>query len=176
MATQEELTETELRSRDGSSVAIREDVLETRDSRGRLVFQYDPRTGRGVVHFPGGVEISSSKSLRLSSAEMVEIAAGRGIVIDSRCVRARVGEADFEGGRVAARAGEAKFVWGKLDQSVGRLVQTVRNLYQRIEALWHVRAGRVRTESQGSYLLQAEDARVQAKGDVRIQGESINLG
>lgn len=131
---------TELKASDGSSVAIREDdVLETRDSRGRLLFEYDPATGRAVVHVAGELELAAGRKITLRSPEIHLIA-------------------------------------GKFEQTVGRLFLWAQSAYERIEGLWHARAGRVRTEAESSYLLQTKRANLVSKGDLRLQGESINLG
>jgi len=59
---------------------------------------------------------------------------------------------------------------------VGRLVEFADNVYRRVEGLYHVRASRVRMEAERSMLLQGESADLEAQGDVRIQGDSVNLG
>lgn len=182
----EELKE-ELRATDGSRVAIRKgEILETRDSRGRLLFEYDSATGHGVLYFPGmalrigaqdgKVEVASTRGLRLRSAEELEIVGERGVRIESPELLARVGATKFEGDRIEATATEARFSYGKLEQVVGRFFQFARDMYQRVESLLHIRAGRVRTEAGSSYHVQAERVRVQAKEDVQVQGNEINLG
>lgn len=154
----ESVVDLELRSEDGSSVAIRPgpegEILETRDRRGRLLFEYDPATGRAVVHCAG--------DLRLHSEGVVEIRGDRAVRIETP---------SFE-----ARADEARLSWGKLEEVVGRLFRFARNAYLRVESLLHTRAGRIRTEAESSYLQQAETVIVQAREDVRVQGRSINLG
>ena len=152
------LVDPELRSEDGSRVSIRSgpegEILETRDRRGRLVFEYDPSSGRAVVHCAG--------DLRLHSQGTVEIEGERGIRIETP---------SFE-----VRADEARLTWGKLEEVVGRLFRFARDAYVRVESLLHTRAGRIRTEAERSHLLQAENVNVQAREDVRVQGRSINLG
>ncbi len=138
--------------KDGSTVAIRGEVLETRDSAGRLVFEYDPATGRATFHSTD-IEIAC-RTMRIRGEESIEISAPR----------------------LSASAQEARATWGKLEHVVGRMVLWARDAYQRVEGLFHSRAGRIRTESRGAYLLQSESARIHAKEEVRIQGETVNLG
>ncbi len=165
-----------LSAADGSRVVIRpeegREILETRDARGRLVFEYDSSTGRGVLYFPGmalsvrsengSVELSSSRGLRLRSAEDLELIGGRGVRIDTP--------------QLEATATEARFSFGRLEQTVGRFFQFARDFYQRIESLLHTRAGRIRTEAGRSYHVQAGHARIQAKEEVELRGRQINLG
>ena len=154
------LTElTELRTSDGSTVGVRGEILETRDSAGRLVFEYDSATGRATLHAPD-IEIDC-RSLRIRGQERVDISAP---------------ELNVGADRITASAREVRTTWGKLEQVVGRLIVWAKESYQRVDGLLHSRAGRIRTESRGAYLLQANSARVHAKEEVRIQGETINLG
>jgi len=87
------VVEQELRAEDGSAVSIRPapegEILETRDSRGRLLFEYEPATGRGIVHCAG--------DLRFQSEGTVEFAAKRGIRIETPKLSAQVSETVYEG-------------------------------------------------------------------------------
>ena len=183
---------TELTAADGSSVVLRPasqgDILETRDPRGRILFEYDSSSGRAVVHFPGsefeiqssdgrvelvcktGLTIRSGGTVRIESEREVRMVSGAsGFAVDPERVSLEAPAAD-------ARVGEARVACGKLEQSFGRVIGWAKVVYQRIEDLMHVRAGRIRTEADKGHLVQAERARVQADGDVHIQGRTINLG
>lgn len=131
----------ELKTDDGS-VAVREDgILETRDRRGRLLFEYDPATGTAAVYAAG--------DLRIRSGGTVEIDAERGVKITTP---------------------------GTFETHVGRRFEFATDAYCRVEKVISVTAGRVRTQCEGAWLVQADTARVQAEGDVKLQGETIHLG
>ncbi|MBI2901641.1 MAG: DUF3540 domain-containing protein [Planctomycetes bacterium] len=132
----------ELRTTEGSRVAVREDgILETRDRQGRILFEYDPATGRAAVYAPG--------DLRIRSGGCVEIDAEHGVKITTP---------------------------GTFETNAGRVFEFATDAYCRVEKLLHVTAGRVRTQVEGAWLVQSDTARVQAEGDVKLQGETILLG
>jgi len=188
--------EMELHSEDGSLVRIcpspEGEALETRDSLGRLLFEYHPATGRGILHFSGtGLDIQSAGRVRIHSDTTIDLEAkhgvrlagpdahlelNRGIEITSPAVHAEIEDLRYSGHSLVAQASEARTSFGKLEQVVGRFFQFARHWYQRAEALLHTRAGRIRAEASESYLLQTEQVSVQATQDVRIQGKTINLG
>lgn len=187
---------------DGTAARLEGDRLEVRDHDGRLLFEYDASQRRAVIHLPGAdlelrsakgrFELASRSDLRISSAGVVEIEGAKGsrlggpdaavdvkpgrVEVSAPVLESKVAEVRHEGERVEAKATEAQFSWGKAEEIVGRLFTFARDKYERIESLLHTRAGRIRIESQSAYLLQAERANLRAKGDVRIDGETINLG
>lgn len=170
----------ELRAQDGASALLRDDgeILELRDPQGRLIIEYDTRESRAIFYFPeaqlrvrsadGKVEFSSDQGMKFATKGALELEAKR--------LDARIGETDFRGERIVARATEVRVAWGKLEQVVGRLFTFAKNVYERVEGLLHSRAGRVRAESKGSYLVQAERVTVAAQDDVKLQGKVINVG
>lgn len=158
-----------LQTEDGSAVAIRENrILETRDAKGRLLFEYDVVTGSAVVHLAG--------ALRVRAGE-VDIEARRGVRIASGESEVTLSPVGIEGTapRVSAKAQDARFAWGSVEHLVGRLRVWARSVYERVEGLFHTRAERVRVEAD-DHLVQAGSATVVAQDDVRIDGKSINLG
>jgi hypothetical protein len=186
------LTPPEIVAADGSSVRLRTgavgEILETKDARGRVLFEYDAGTGRAVVRFPGtGLEIQAvdgrvelvcENGLTIRSGGKVEIASPSGVTLASEQSTLSLDPERIAAGAVAAdvRVGDAKLACGKLEQSLGRVISWSKAVYQRVEELLHVRAGRMRTEAEGQHLVQADRARIHAEGDVHVQGRSINLG
>jgi hypothetical protein len=182
----------ELAAADGSAVSIRPgstgETLETRDRSGQLLFEYQPATGRAIVHLPGlGLEFRSvdgrlelvcDRPLTIRSEGTVEIQGERGTNLSCGPSSLRVGpealELDAPVARV--RVDEARVACGKVEQSLGRVITWAKQVYERVEELLHVRAGRIRTEAEQGHLIQASQARVQAEGDVHVQGRTINLG
>jgi len=186
------LTGNELAAADGSAVSIRPgsggETLETRDRDGQLLFEYQPATGRATVRLPGlGLEFRSvdgrtelvcDRNLTIRSEGTVEIVGERGSTLACGPSSVRVGQEglELEAPVARVRAGEAKIACGKVEQSLGRVITWAKQVYERVEDLLHVRAGRIRTEAENGHLVQASQARVQAEGDVHVQGRSINLG
>lgn len=176
-------------------------ALEIHDPEGRLLLQYDPATGRAVLHLPGAevnieskegrVVLSSEQDLVLESSRKVRIHGRRGVSIEgdrsaldlgrrasfrAPALDSKIGEVRHEGERVEAKATEAVFSWGRLKQVVDRCLQFARESYLRIESVFDTRAGRIRTEAEQAYDVRADQARLIARGDVRIDGKTINMG
>ncbi len=189
----------------GSAAALRNGpdgaTFEIRDGVGRLVFEYDAATGRGTLHLgaadlrlaaaDGAVELSSTADLRLRSEGTVAIAGQRVLLeseknrievnprrieVRSSVLRARVRRTSYRGRLIRARAEDVEVRWGRVQRVLGRVIEWATDVYQRVEGLWHARADRVRLEAERGLLMQAETADVTARGDVRVQGDSINLG
>jgi hypothetical protein len=176
-------------------------LIEVRDAAGRLVFEYDSVTGHGTLHLPGtdlrlalaggAVELSTASNLRLRSEGAVEIAGRRvrlaadgnklelapeRVELRANALRAQVHRTSFQGRRIRVRAQDLYLTLGRVQRVLGRVVEWATAIYPRVEGLWHTRADRVRTEAERGILLQGETADVVARGDVRVQGDSINLG
>jgi hypothetical protein len=177
------------------------EVLEARDSNQRLLLRFDPAARTAVICLPdaelmlrsvnGTIELSSSSPIRIRSGQRLELTAGEseslesasrlavtvgGVELDTRALRATVRETNFVGEALTARADRVILVWEKCERIVGRAFDYARHAYQRVEVLLHVRAGRIRTESHGPLVMQSRTTRIQATDDVRVQGQTINLG
>lgn len=184
----------EIRSSDGSRAVLRRDsgaeVLETRDARGRLVFEFHPATGRAVVHIPGSLEVQSEGEIRFRGRS-IALEAERNVAITSEGAAIRLdhalaieaGQTRIDSGEIALHAGlvqaetrEVRFQAERLEQTIGRALLTARELLQRVHGLVHTRAGRVRTQTRADFTLQAKTANLVAGGEFRVQGETIHLG
>jgi hypothetical protein len=119
----------------------------------------------------GAIEMRAECDIRIRSGGRVEIRGDQGVTMST-------GETHLalDPRSVRARAEEATFTWGKLHQVVGRLFDWAGSVYRRVDGVLHTRAGRVRTQAQKGYLLQAREARIHARKDVRVQGRQIHLG
>jgi hypothetical protein len=58
----------------------------------------------------------------------------------------------------------------------GRVVQRVKDIFCRVENLQQTQAKTVRTTVSGDYYLTSNHADIQAKDDVKINGNKIHLG
>ncbi|HZE96191.1 MAG TPA: DUF3540 domain-containing protein [Planctomycetota bacterium] len=182
----------ELSSTGGARVGIRPtpagEILETRDSRGQLVFEFNAASGRAVLHFGGSglrlqavdgrVEIVSESTIAIRSEGGIELEGARGVRLACGPHAATVTPEgiDVDAAAARVRVDDARVSCGKLEQKVDRVLLWAKDVYHRIEGLLHTRAGRVRTEAERDHLVQAERARLQAEGDVHVQGRTVNLG
>lgn len=162
-----------------------DEPIEARDARGEVVFRYDPATRRAVMILPGAglsitctdgvLELHAPRGIRLRTEGTVQVEAREGVKLEGERIEARVETAALQAASVSARASVARFAWGKLELSAGRLFEWAGAVYRRVDGLLHTRAGRIRTQSKGAALLQADTARIQAKNEVRIDGSSVHL-
>ena len=185
----------EIRAADGSRVAVRSDagaeILETIDSRGRLIFEFHPATGRAVLHVPGALDVEAEGAIRLKGKtitldaehEMSLSSADSRLQMNPDAMRLDSGEIAFCAKEMKARADrgqaeirEIRFRAERLEQSIGRVILVARELLQRVEGLIHTRAGRVRIQSRRDVTIQTRTANLVAKDDFRVQGETIHLG
>lgn len=98
--------------------------------------------------------------------------------LDVRTVRAEV---TVDDGRVMARTlstvvETSRVVAGVIDTTVTRAVTRAQNVFQEVEELAQMQAGRMRTLVRGTYHLFGRRAVVKADEDVKIKGDKIHLG
>lgn len=87
------------------------------------------------------------------------------------------GEVRLESERaITLRAPEVRVEAGKFELSTQRIIERARDVYRWVAGLFQVKAERMRTVVETDYHLKAETINEKAKGDVNIDGQSINLG
>ena len=129
------------------------------------------------------ISINSASNLHLRGATGVRIGCGesaveitRGaisIASDKMTAKGRMVECD--GWEIRLHAEMLRISCAKLERIASRVLEYARESYQRIDNLLHVRAGRIRSESQSNHSLHGATVRIDAKEDVRIMGEKIHL-
>lgn len=84
---------------------------------------------------------------------------------------------DIVAGRgVRIAAPEVSLRAGKLEIIAQRIVEKARDAYVWIAELFQLKSRRVRASAESTLDLRAQTAYVKAKGDMNIDGRSINLG
>jgi hypothetical protein len=129
------------------------------------------------------IAIKSDSTLHLSGADGVRIACGESVVdltpgalsIASEKMTAKARMAECEGREIRLSADLLRISCAKLERIASRVLEYARESYQRVDNLLHIRAGRIRSESQSNHSLHGATVRVDAKEDVRIMGEKIHL-
>ena len=201
-------SEQRLRTQGGASAVGRvEDGIEhieVRDCRDRLVFEFDPQSGRTVVWAPGGdisfraagnVEFVAGKSVQCRAHDEVKLEAGEGrlrsslalgaevVAISSRVLRMAAESADFalteatlRSDQIRASVGDAKVVMSRLETITDRLFEQAKTVFRTVEDLHQLKTGRARTLVRDGYDLRAGYASIEAEADMKIDGKSIHLG
>ncbi|NUU02188.1 DUF3540 domain-containing protein [Herbaspirillum robiniae] len=136
-----------------------------------------------VLALPGGVALNTDHGKLTVSGRQLEMAATEGLTLQAPTlgVAALRGEMKFgsletSAQQVQARFGAVSLMARVLNSTVDRLVQKAKNSLRWTEGLDETRAGRVRAQVQGRHEIRAGHATVIAEGQVKIDGEKIDLG
>jgi hypothetical protein len=141
-----------------------------------LMAEYDAETGHNVVRLPrgtvrfeadGDLELASTKTLRTESERIEASASVADVTLDRGALRAR---------RWETFSTLAKLTADVLETHATRIVTRAKNVYEEVEALAQLHAGRVRMVADEALHLHARRALVKADEDVKIKGEKIHLG
>jgi hypothetical protein len=181
-------------------------LLEVRDRRGELIFEYDPDNDRsrvivnrgtldvsapeGDIRFSAGGRVQLQGSVvELSAATLPGTAPSRfslgpfrcglqapGLDIRSGQGRIELDDVDYRGKRLVSRVARARLAWGRLESLVDTLVQKARTSFTTVEELSQTRAGRMRTLVAGAFRMKAERASLKTGKSFEIDGERINIG
>lgn len=195
------LTGAMVTTRDGASARVEQDgaseVLAVRDRAGRLLFQYDAASGKGMLIMPegdlvlaaprGSIEMVAAHGIRAVSAGEIELtsATAAGLRVTGRETESQVrlegdrAEIDAAALRVSAKEsdldlGDAKARAGALNASVDRAELTFGTLLRS--------AGRVIEQAENVYQrvselceLKAGRLRTLVRGSVWMKGEDLTL-
>jgi hypothetical protein len=141
-----------------------------------VVVEHDAEARRSVVRLPRG-------SVRFEADGDLELAATQTVRVAGRRIEAAADEAEVTLGRGALRARRweafvehATQTIEVLETRASRIVERAKNVYQEVEELAQVHAGRVRVVADDALHLHARRALVKADEDVKIRGEKIHLG
>jgi len=81
-----------------------------------------------------------------------------------------------EGESLTATLFRSRLVIERLETIAGRVLQRAKDVFCRVENLQHTQAKSIRTTASDDYYLKSNHADIQAKDDVKINGDKIHLG
>lgn len=146
-------------------------------SAARFTIEEDEESGKTIVSVPqgdldfraetGNINLDAAKNINLNCHEFG---------LDSAKGDIKITEATYQGRILGMTVERTKLLLGKVNSTIGRLVEKAKNVYRDVENLNQLKAGRMRTLVDGSYHLKGERIIEKAKKEVRIDGEKINLG
>jgi hypothetical protein len=140
-------------------------------------------TASGSLMMPGGGSLDANNGALAINARSVDVTGKESLRFSSARINVSALMADvrvkcldnwFE--RVETQVGRAILTAKHYQLSLNRFFQRTVESYRWTEKLDETRAGRVRVRAEGAYQLQSKQASLKAKGQVRIDGESIDLG
>jgi hypothetical protein len=108
-----------------------------------------------------------SRRIRLSSPELT-FAARRGEL--------QMDEVDCAAKTLSGRVGHARLVIGTLERIADSVIEKARNVYNTVEGVFQLKAGRMRTMLDGTYHFKARRAYLKAQEDFKVNADKIHLG
>ena len=202
-----------LRTRDGACAALIEkdgaEVVAVQDRHGRLIFEYDPQSGRGSLIMPegdlalhaarGGIDLVAAEGIRcVSGGDLVfrsrsgaSIGVGGSVIgadergvalrgenlrVDAEQANLSMNRARYRGEQLDAQVSWVRLTMDKLESAAERVVARATNVFQRVQGLHQLKAGRLRTLVRDTISCKGRDVTVKAQEDVCVDGERINLG
>jgi hypothetical protein len=81
-----------------------------------------------------------------------------------------------EGESLTATLSRSRLVIERLETVAGRVLQRAKDVFYRVENLQHTQAKSIRTTASDDYYLKSKHTDIQAKDDVKINGDKIHLG
>jgi hypothetical protein len=138
---------------------------------------------RSRLVLPGGVELHADHGKLQVDAQQIDLAAHQGVSLQAPKIDMTAIAGDLKFHRLEASAQEFQARLGvvttiaqSVNSTVGRLIQKAKNSFRWIENLDETRAGRVRMKVDERFHLHAKHATMLADGQVKIDGEKIDLG
>ncbi len=154
-------------------------VLPAKDAvhAARFTIEEDDDSGKVIVSVPlGDLDFRAEKgSINLEASQNINLNCHE-LDLDSAKGDIKITEATYQGRILGMTVERTKMLIGKVNSTVGRLVEKAKNVYRDVENLNQVKAGRMRTLVDGSYHVKGERIVEKARKEVRIDGEKINLG
>lgn len=132
---------------------------------------------------PGGIAMQSDAGALTVRARRVSLEASESVAMQAPSVSLSGISGEMRFMRLEAVAQKMRAHFGAVQglaqsvtTTVGRLVQRVGNSLRQVEKLDETRAGRVRMQVEDRFDLKSRHASVRAVGQVKIDGEKIDLG
>lgn len=152
----------------------------------------------------GNIDLLAGKRIRLAAVEDIDISSHSSVQLQCRQQGAKASRMLLTNGRIDTRSERlsmsakradlsfsstryvsetllatvehAELVLGKLDTIAQRVRQRSKELFQQVQGLHQVRAGRFRAIVEDSLDMRGRSTTIEADEDVRINGNKINLG
>lgn len=132
---------------------------------------------------PGGVALHAARGDLQIEAARIELNASSAVSVQAPVIGMEGVRGEMTFHRMDASINEAHARFGivstmaqQVTSTVGRIVQKARDSFRWIEKVDETRAGRVRMKVQERLHVTARDASVLAQGNVKIDGDKIDLG
>lgn len=175
------------------------ETLRVISKEGVLLFEYDASTGKSRVNAPSGglefhadngeIALCSSKSIRLATLDSESgcqssftLEAGKmdftsaELGITSGKGDFRIGETHFAGNALKGEVRTVRLAMKRFESTAETVVQKAKNIYQTVEELVQVHAGRMRALIEATLHVKSKRTFLKSEEDVKINGNKIYLG
>lgn len=138
---------------------------------------------QGTLVLPGGASLVANKGKLTLTATEIALQGQDAVNLAAPRVKLAAAQCDLQTNSLRASVAEFKGVFGHVNSvaqsvttTVGRLVQKAGDSFRWTENLDETRAGRMRLQIAERFHLKSRHASVIAEGQVKIDGEKIDLG
>ncbi|MDR6739164.1 hypothetical protein J2X56_001150 [Herbaspirillum sp. 1173] len=138
---------------------------------------------QATLKLPGDVSLHTAQGQLQVQAEQLELTGRKRVTVVGAQVELAGVQGDVRFSRlntsaeeVNARFGVVRSMAQSITSTVGRLVQKARDSFRWVENLDETRAGRVRMQVKERFHMKAKHTTLLADGQVKIDGEKIDLG
>ncbi|MBC3766671.1 DUF3540 domain-containing protein [Neptunicella marina] len=115
----------------------------------------------------GGIHLDAAGEITMNSQQF-DLSAAKGNI--------KILDTSYQGLRLGVTIEKTKLLLGKINSTVGRIIEKAANVYRQVDNLHQIKAGRMRTVVDGTYHIKGQRLIEKADKEVRIDGEKINLG
>ncbi|HOO39276.1 MAG TPA: DUF3540 domain-containing protein [Deltaproteobacteria bacterium] len=161
-----------------------EQKMKVFSAKKELLFEYDEATGTARVNMPSGdlefvaekgnISFQSGQDISFHGHHVdmktheIGVSAHRGDL--------RIEEAVYTGRKLLGNIGHAKLIAERLETAAQTMIEKAQNLFQSVEELSQLKAGRMRTLVKKTFHFKSNKAFVKAEEDYKIRAEKIHLG
>jgi hypothetical protein len=159
-------------------------TMKVFSSKKELLFEYDEVAGTARVNMPSGdlefvaekgnISFQSGRDICFSSRHMdldsdeISMTAHKGDL--------RIDEALYTGKKLLGNIRHAKLIAERLETVAQTMIEKAQNLFQSVDELCQLKAGRMRTLVKKTFHFKSNKAFVKAEEDYKIRAEKIHLG
>ncbi len=159
-------------------VIVKEKPVQLINKKGELIFEYDPETGSSRVNVRSGSLdfithhgninfISKRGTIKMSSADLQ---------ITNKHTSIKSEQLNYIGDKVSVTVKYSRIIAGKLETIANDIICKTKNLYNSVDELAQLKAGRMRTIIKSTLHMKAKNSYLKSEEDFKINGKKIHLG
>jgi len=159
-------------------VIVKDKPIQLINKKGELIFEYDPKTNGSRVNIQhGGLDfithngninfISKRGKIKMNSVELD---------ITNKHTSIKSEHLNYIGDKVSATMKRSRIIAGRLEYIANDIICKTKNLYNSVDELAQLKAGRIRTLIKSTLHIKAKNSYLISEEDFKINGDKIHLG